>query len=161
MNYSLTENLSTYSMLRYQGWNSTYFRESHYKLRGAVREFVERELMPFAGDWDERRVAIPGDMWERCAKVGIFAAVSGVHWPTEYLSFFLCLLFCFVLFCFVFFCFVLFCFVLFCFVLYCIVLFCILLYFIVFYCILFYFTLFYCILFLNFSSMHLDLLVTV
>ena len=129
-------------MLRYQGWNSTYFRESHYKLRGAVREFVERELMPFAGDWDERRVAIPGDMWERCAKEGIFAAVSGVHWPTEYLSFFLSFfLFCFVLFCFVLFCFVLFCFFLFCFVLFCFVLFCF-----VFYCILLYFILLYFIL---------------
>eukprot|EP00026_Physarum_polycephalum_P005568 Phypoly_transcript_05603.p1 GENE.Phypoly_transcript_05603~~Phypoly_transcript_05603.p1 ORF type:complete len:531 (+),score=105.12 Phypoly_transcript_05603:28-1593(+) len=70
----------------YQGWNSNYFRPSHYKVRAAIREFVERELMPFAGDWDEGRTPIPREMWNKFAAAGIFAATSSSQWPTEFVG---------------------------------------------------------------------------
>ena len=78
-------------------------------------------------------------------------------------------LYCIVLYCIVLYCIVLYCIVLYCIVLYCIVLYCIVLYCIVLYCIVLYCIVLYCIVFsiassldhfsLNFSTIHICLIV--
>ena len=42
----------------YQDWNSPYYNDSHVKWRDALREFVEKEIMPFCHEWDEKK-AVP------------------------------------------------------------------------------------------------------
>lgn len=39
----------------YQDWYSPYYNESHKRFRSAVREFVEKEIMPFTHEWDEQK----------------------------------------------------------------------------------------------------------
>ncbi len=37
----------------YQGWASPYYNDSHVRLRAYMRAFVEKEVSPYAGEWDE------------------------------------------------------------------------------------------------------------
>jgi hypothetical protein len=37
----------------YQGCESPYYKPTHHQFRQRVREFVEKEIMPFCHDWDE------------------------------------------------------------------------------------------------------------
>lgn len=67
----------------YQDWYSPYFNESHRKFRAAMREFVEREVMPYTHEWDEAK-AIPRELYAKVAKAGILPAVCGVPWPGQY-----------------------------------------------------------------------------
>ena len=67
----------------YQGWFSAYYNDSHRRFRAAVREFVERELVPFSHQWDEQR-SIPRSVHKKMAEAGILAGVVGGKWPTEF-----------------------------------------------------------------------------
>ena len=67
----------------YQGWNSPYYKESHRKFRTEVRAFCEKELMPFAHEWDEAK-QVPKELFEKCFKAGVLPGVVGPPWPTEY-----------------------------------------------------------------------------
>ncbi|KAI9294847.1 acyl-CoA dehydrogenase NM domain-like protein [Neoconidiobolus thromboides FSU 785] len=60
----------------YQDWNSPYYNESHRKLRKAVREFVDREIMPNVHEWAEAN-SVPKEVLTRCSKLGIASAFCG------------------------------------------------------------------------------------
>lgn len=63
----------------YQGFKSPYYNESHYKFRAKVRDFVEKELMPYIHEWDEKG-EFPNELHEKSYKAGIYGAI----WPKEY-----------------------------------------------------------------------------
>eukprot|EP01113_Clastostelium_recurvatum_P024127 TRINITY_DN287_c0_g1_i1.p1 TRINITY_DN287_c0_g1~~TRINITY_DN287_c0_g1_i1.p1 ORF type:complete len:1181 (-),score=481.34 TRINITY_DN287_c0_g1_i1:55-3597(-) len=67
----------------YQGWNTLYYNDSHRRFRAAVRQFVEKEIMPFVHEWDEKK-AIPKEVWGKCYKAGWLPGVIGAPWPAEY-----------------------------------------------------------------------------
>lgn len=69
----------------YQDWASPYFTESHRKWRAAIREFVERELMPNCHEWDEKK-AIPKEIWGKCYEAGWLPGVISAPWPTKYVG---------------------------------------------------------------------------
>lgn len=55
---------------------SPYYNESHIRVRDAVREWVDKEIIPFCHEWSENK-EIPKSVLKRAAQVGILAAVSG------------------------------------------------------------------------------------
>jgi alkylation response protein AidB-like acyl-CoA dehydrogenase len=57
-------------------YDSPYYNASHIKLRKAVREWVDKEVMPFCHEWSENK-EIPKSVLKRAAEVGLLAAVSG------------------------------------------------------------------------------------
>lgn len=67
----------------YQGWVSPYYNDSHRRFRAAVREFVERELVPNVQRWDEAK-KLPKEIHRKCFEAGWLPGVVGHHWPTEY-----------------------------------------------------------------------------
>ncbi|KAI9306456.1 acyl-CoA dehydrogenase/oxidase [Cunninghamella echinulata] len=60
----------------YQDWNSPYYNQTHIKLRKMMREFVDKEIMPFCHEWSEAK-EIPKSIVKRCAELGILNAISG------------------------------------------------------------------------------------
>jgi len=66
-------------------WNWDYdasrgtLKETHFKYRRGLRAFVEKEMTPFAEQWEEEQ-AYPLDLANRTYKAGF----SGVIWPKEY-----------------------------------------------------------------------------
>eukprot|EP01116_Phalansterium_solitarium_P001627 TRINITY_DN1143_c0_g1_i2.p1 TRINITY_DN1143_c0_g1~~TRINITY_DN1143_c0_g1_i2.p1 ORF type:complete len:561 (+),score=188.87 TRINITY_DN1143_c0_g1_i2:96-1778(+) len=68
--------------LWYQEWNSPYFKETHRKFRAAVREFVDKEIIPFCFEWDEAK-HIPASVRIKCAQAGILPAALGAPWRTD------------------------------------------------------------------------------
>lgn len=69
----------------YQDWYSPYYNDSHRKVRQAVRDFVERDIMPYTFEWDEAK-ELPRDIIEKAAKAGIFASVVG-HVDPKYVPY--------------------------------------------------------------------------
>lgn len=67
----------------YQGWESPYFTESHRKFRAALREFVNKEIMPFCHEWDEQK-KMPRELYRKCYEAGWLPGVAGAPWPTKY-----------------------------------------------------------------------------
>ncbi|KAI8390848.1 acyl-CoA dehydrogenase/oxidase [Radiomyces spectabilis] len=65
----------------YQDWHSPYYKESHRTVRKVVREFVEKEIMPFCHEWDEAK-ELPRSIFTKAAEAGILAACVG-HVPPE------------------------------------------------------------------------------
>jgi len=63
----------------YQEWNSTYYNESHRKWRTAIRAFVEKEIMPYCHEWDEKK-SIPRELWKKCYQAGWLPGVVGSPW---------------------------------------------------------------------------------
>ncbi len=63
----------------YQSNVSPYYNESHREFRNRVREFVDKEIMPFAHDWDEAGT-YPPELHAKAYKAGIYGAM----WPAEY-----------------------------------------------------------------------------
>uniref|UniRef100_A0A6B2L534 Acyl-CoA dehydrogenase n=1 Tax=Arcella intermedia TaxID=1963864 RepID=A0A6B2L534_9EUKA len=66
----------------YQGWNSPYYKESHYRFREYVRKFVDAKITPFCHEWDESR-ALPKELYLDCAASGLLPAVLGGPWPVD------------------------------------------------------------------------------
>ncbi|WP_394844991.1 acyl-CoA dehydrogenase family protein [Pendulispora brunnea] len=54
------------------------FREEHEHFRKTVRQFAQKELAPFAEEW-ERAENFPNEVFKRAGELGIFAA----HYPEE------------------------------------------------------------------------------
>jgi citronellyl-CoA dehydrogenase len=54
----------------------TPFREEHEHFRKTVRQFAEKELAPYAKEW-ERAEIFPNDVFKRAGELGIF----GAHYP--------------------------------------------------------------------------------
>ncbi|CAG8446654.1 2238_t:CDS:2 [Acaulospora colombiana] len=67
----------------YQDFYSPYYNETHRRIRAAVRQFVETEIMPYAFEWDEAK-KIPKELYIKAAKAGILPGVCGAPWPTKY-----------------------------------------------------------------------------
>lgn len=69
----------------YQDWYSPYYNDSHRKVRKVVRDFVEREIMPYTHEWDEAK-ELPREVYVKAAKAGILASVVGQVEP-EYIPY--------------------------------------------------------------------------
>lgn len=69
--------------LRYQGFNSPYYTETHKQLRKLAREFCDNEIMPYCHDWDEQK-EIPREVYLKMAESGLMPLCLGKPWPTEY-----------------------------------------------------------------------------
>jgi alkylation response protein AidB-like acyl-CoA dehydrogenase len=67
----------------YQDWSSPYYDESHRKVRAAIRQFVEKEIMPHCHEWDEAK-QIPKELFKKAADAGILAGMVGNSFPTKY-----------------------------------------------------------------------------
>jgi len=48
-----------------------------------VREFVDREIMPFAHEWDEAK-RMPDGIFKKCYQAGWLPGCVGAPWPTQY-----------------------------------------------------------------------------
>ena len=55
------------------------FREEHQAFRSTVRRFAEKELAPYADEW-ERSELFPNEVFKRAGELGIF----GAHYPEEH-----------------------------------------------------------------------------
>jgi len=55
------------------------FREEHDHFRRTVRQFVEKELAPFADEWEKNEL-FPNEVFKRAGELGLFAA----HYPEEH-----------------------------------------------------------------------------
>ncbi|CAJ0759157.1 17551_t:CDS:2, partial [Entrophospora sp. SA101] len=58
----------------YQDFYSPYYNDNHRRVRAAVRVFVEKEIMPYAYEWDEAK-RIPKELFIKMADAGILAGV--------------------------------------------------------------------------------------
>ena len=65
-------------------WGSPYYKESHIRLRNAIRGFVDKELMPYCHEWDEAK-QIPKSLYEKAGRFGLLSCIAGTHIPNEYL----------------------------------------------------------------------------
>jgi citronellyl-CoA dehydrogenase len=54
------------------------FREEHQQFRKTVRQFAEKEILPFADEW-ERAEVFPNELFKRAGELGIL----GAHYPEE------------------------------------------------------------------------------
>jgi alkylation response protein AidB-like acyl-CoA dehydrogenase len=59
---------------------SPYFNETHAALRAEVREWVDREIEPHVGEWDEAR-KVPDAIYKQMGERGYLAGLLGVHYP--------------------------------------------------------------------------------
>ncbi|KFA51140.1 hypothetical protein S40293_04725 [Stachybotrys chartarum IBT 40293] len=67
----------------YQSYHSPYFDESHAALRAEVREWVEKEIAPNVGEWDEKK-HVPEEIYKEMGRRGYLAGLLGVKYPTKY-----------------------------------------------------------------------------
>eukprot|EP01118_Nematostelium_gracile_P015360 TRINITY_DN6140_c0_g1_i1.p1 TRINITY_DN6140_c0_g1~~TRINITY_DN6140_c0_g1_i1.p1 ORF type:complete len:520 (-),score=175.43 TRINITY_DN6140_c0_g1_i1:42-1601(-) len=67
----------------YQDAPSPFYNESHKRFRAAMREFVDKEIIPYCHEWSENK-KVAADIWEKCYKAGILPGAAGPHWYTEY-----------------------------------------------------------------------------
>jgi len=56
-----------------------YLTPEHHEWRAQLRRFIDREIMPFAAEWDEAG-KIPAELWPKAAEVGIL----GLGYSEEY-----------------------------------------------------------------------------
>jgi alkylation response protein AidB-like acyl-CoA dehydrogenase len=68
----------------YQRFNSPYYKETHVLFRQTVREFVEREILPFAADWADLDRP-PHEVYKRMGAMGLLACMHGPPFPNQYL----------------------------------------------------------------------------
>lgn len=66
----------------YQDWFSPYYNDSHRRFRAAMREWVEREIIPYCHEWDENK-HVPHEIRRKAFEAGWLPAVAGGKWPTE------------------------------------------------------------------------------
>ncbi|KAI9894879.1 MAG: hypothetical protein M1814_000099 [Vezdaea aestivalis] len=64
----------------YQSYHSPYFNESHAALREEVREWMESDVMPYVGEWEEAR-KVPDSIYKAMGERGYLAGLLGVHYP--------------------------------------------------------------------------------
>jgi alkylation response protein AidB-like acyl-CoA dehydrogenase/predicted heme/steroid binding protein len=62
-----------------QGLASPFYTESHRRFGEKVRAFVDKELLPYVHEWDEKG-AYPMELHEKAYKAGVLAPI----WPAEY-----------------------------------------------------------------------------
>lgn len=59
--------------------NPNYYTPEHEQFRQTMREFVSREIAPFASDWDEAE-EFPRDLYRKAAAIGLL----GLNYPEEF-----------------------------------------------------------------------------
>jgi hypothetical protein len=64
----------------YRSWNSPYYNASHHAFRAKVREFTEKEIMPYCHEWDEAKT-LPKELFEKASAAGWLPVCVGA-WPT-------------------------------------------------------------------------------
>ncbi|KAK9466877.1 acyl-CoA dehydrogenase/oxidase [Lipomyces arxii] len=67
----------------YQGYSTAYLNASHVALRDEVRAWVDAEIEPFVGEWDEKK-EVPAEIYKEMGRRGYLAGALGVHYPVEY-----------------------------------------------------------------------------
>lgn len=68
----------------YQGYHSTYYKESHVAFRKEVREWVEDAIIPNVDDWEEAG-AIDPSLFKEAGERGYLAGACGLPgYPTQY-----------------------------------------------------------------------------
>lgn len=55
------------------------FREEHDQFRNTVRQFAQKELAPFADEWEKAEI-FPNEVFKRAGELGLFSA----HYPEEH-----------------------------------------------------------------------------
>ncbi len=56
-----------------------YFTEEHKLFRESLRKFLEKEVLPYIDEWEERQ-QVPKSLWRKFAEQGFL----GFHYPPEY-----------------------------------------------------------------------------
>jgi citronellyl-CoA dehydrogenase len=56
----------------------TFFREEHEIFRKTLRDFVAKEMAPFANEWEAKK-EFPRSIFKRCGELGFL----GAHYPTD------------------------------------------------------------------------------
>jgi citronellyl-CoA dehydrogenase len=56
-----------------------YFTEEHFMLRDTVKQFCEREIAPFAEEWDEAGI-FPRELFKKAADLGLFGIRLDPHY---------------------------------------------------------------------------------
>jgi alkylation response protein AidB-like acyl-CoA dehydrogenase len=69
----------------YHDFKTPYFDNSHRRVRAMMRQFVDKEIMPFCHEWDEAK-EIPKRLYKRAGELGIFQSVTGGKVVSEYYS---------------------------------------------------------------------------
>ncbi|KAK3233931.1 hypothetical protein CYMTET_40827 [Cymbomonas tetramitiformis] len=67
-----------------ESFKSPYYNQSHHVFRAKVREYVEKEIMPFCHEWDEKKAVPVRDLLQKAAATGWLPAILGQPWPQEY-----------------------------------------------------------------------------
>lgn len=67
----------------YQGYHSPFFNETHAALRDEVRAWVEAEIEPNVGEWDEAR-KVPDSIYKQMGERGYLAGLLGMHYQSQY-----------------------------------------------------------------------------
>merc|ERR1712226_685867 len=62
----------------YQGLPSPYYKQTHVDFRAKCREFVEKEIVPYADEWD--KTGYPRSLHRKSYEAGIHGAI----YPVEY-----------------------------------------------------------------------------
>jgi citronellyl-CoA dehydrogenase len=57
---------------------TTFFREEHEVFRKSLREFVAKELAPYANEWEKAEL-FPREVFKRCGELGFL----GAHYPED------------------------------------------------------------------------------
>eukprot|EP00808_Paulinella_micropora_P016257 g20292.t1 len=61
--------------------HSPYYKESHRRLREAMRAFVEQEIMPIAPQQDENNTYPSAELWKKMGQKGMIATMFAQHKP--------------------------------------------------------------------------------
>ena len=56
-----------------------YFGRAHEMVRRSVKEFVDKEILPYIDDWEEAN-EFPRELYKKAADIGIL----GIGYPEEY-----------------------------------------------------------------------------
>ncbi len=57
---------------------TTFFREEHEIFRKTLRDFVAKEMQPFANEWEAQKL-FPRELFKRCGELGFL----GAHYPED------------------------------------------------------------------------------
>ena len=66
----------------YAGLKSPYYKESHLRLRDAMRVFVDKNITPYCHEWDEAK-QLPKMLYTKMAEQNLLTAVVGAPFPKE------------------------------------------------------------------------------
>lgn len=71
--YALTSNIPFAGPSWHKETTHPYYKDSHRKLQRFIREYVDSEVTPKAGEWEEQGY-VPDEAFQRHAQLGFLAA---------------------------------------------------------------------------------------